>query len=399
MVTVRSKERRHPYIHAVGIPQRLICVGIGLIFVILEAIRRQSSEISLGTTTTMTTTTEFDVIFPKPDGTKDYNLVKEATTSFNAFSFYLMGDTPYRDWQETRLALQISEMKRYVKKHPDRNLSFTVHVGDIQKVAHTNCAESAYNNTAKLLQKGPLPTLVIPGDNDWYDCPDRTESFDLFLKYFGSFETRWHKKDYMALGVERSAENRELFVFYKEGILVIGLHLINAPIEHEDIESWDARMKMNKEWVAQNIESHFEKSEIRGVILLGHCLRSPRTRPFFLSVADYFVNITHRMDLPVLYLHGDGHKWDVDTKLSHQLHWKHFRDIQVDQGGVADPVIVDVASQKKGKLKGLKKTNELQLVLGKGLFRIDRQRGRYKDPKEMGEKIYTTEDFNVSKRI
>jgi len=305
----------------------------------------------------------------------------------------------YRDWQETRLALQISEMKRYVKKHPDRNLSFTVHVGDIQKVAHTNCAESAYNNTAKLLQKGPLPTLVIPGDNDWYDCPDRTESFDLFLKYFGSFETRWHKKDYMALGVERSAENRELFVFYKEGILVIGLHLINAPIEHEDIESWDARMKMNKEWVAQNIESHFEKSEIRGVILLGHCLRSPRTRPFFLSVADYFVNITHRMDLPVLYLHGDGHKWDVDTKLSHQLHWKHFRDIQVDQGGVADPVIVDVASQKKGKLKGLKKTNELQLVLGKGLFRIDRQRGRYKDPKEMGEKIYTTEDFNVSKRI
>ena len=60
----------------------------------------------------------------------------------------------YRDWQEIRLGVQMSEMKKYVKKHPDRNLSFTVHVGDIQKIAHTNCAESAYVKTATLLREG-----------------------------------------------------------------------------------------------------------------------------------------------------------------------------------------------------------------------------------------------------
>ncbi|VEU41383.1 unnamed protein product [Pseudo-nitzschia multistriata] len=274
-------------------------------------------------------------------------------------------------------------MKEYVKGHPERNLAFTVHVGDIQKVNRTKCAESSYNRTSAILTEGPLPTLVVPGDNDWYDCPNRTESFNFFLKYFGAFETRWHKKDYMSLGIERSKENKELFVFYKEGILFIGLHLINAPLDHEDIESWDARMKINKEWMAKNIESYFQKSEIRGVVLLGHCLRSPRTRPFFLTVADYFVNITHRENLPVVYLHGDGHKWDVDTKLSHQLHWKHFRDIQVDQGGLADPIIVDVASQKRGKLNVLKKRSDLELVIGKGMFRIDRQRGKYENPKEV----------------
>ena len=232
----------------------------------------------------------------------------------------------------------------------------------------------------------PLPTIAVPGDNDWYDCPNRTESFNFFLQYFGTLETKWHKNDYKPLGIERSSENQELFVFYREGILFIGIHLINAPLDHEDIDSWNARMKMNKEWVAYNIESYFEKLEIRGVIILGHALRSPRTRPFFLSVADYFVNITHRQDLPVVYLHGDGHDWDVDTKLSHQLHWKHFRDIQVDQGGLADPVIVDIAPSINGKLKKLKeRSDHLDLVVGNGLIRIDRQRGLYDNPKLMDE--------------
>jgi hypothetical protein len=60
----------------------------------------------------------------------------------------------YRDWQETRLEVQLTEMKEYVKKHPERNVLFTVHVGDIQKVARTNCTESSYIKTASLLRSG-----------------------------------------------------------------------------------------------------------------------------------------------------------------------------------------------------------------------------------------------------
>ncbi|OEU22167.1 hypothetical protein FRACYDRAFT_232320 [Fragilariopsis cylindrus CCMP1102] len=396
MVDIRLKERSD----LLSFSQRrilkwvLLFVGGGSFVIIIL----NSHRIIKITTTTSTTSNargtiltkislESTVILPQPDGTKDYNLKKKedaTTTTFNAFSFYLMGDTPYRDWQESRLGIQMSEMKKYVKTHPERNLSFTVHVGDIQKIANTQCEESSYKNISTLLRKGPLPTIVVPGDNDWYDCPNRTESFNFFLQYFGTLETKWHKNDYKPLGIERSSENQELFVFYREGILFIGIHLINAPLDHEDIDSWNARMKMNKEWVAYNIESHFEKLEIRGVIILGHALRSPRTRPFFLSVADYFVNITHRQDLPVVYLHGDGHDWDVDTKLSHQLHWKHFRDIQVDQGGLADPVIVDIAPSINGKLKKLKeRSDHLDLVVGNGLIRIDRQRGLYDNPKLM----------------
>lgn len=45
-------------------------------------------------------------------------------------------------------------MKKYVRTHPERNLQFTVHVGDTQKVATTNCKESAYVDTSALLRKG-----------------------------------------------------------------------------------------------------------------------------------------------------------------------------------------------------------------------------------------------------
>ena len=94
------------------------------------------------------------VVLPKPDGTRDYNLRKSNTTSFNGFGFYLMGDTPYRDWQEVRLKIQAGEMRKHVRQNPDRNLTFTVHVGDVQKVANTGCEEIAYEKVASLLREG-----------------------------------------------------------------------------------------------------------------------------------------------------------------------------------------------------------------------------------------------------
>jgi hypothetical protein len=309
---------------------------------------------------------------------------KSTGTNFNGFSFFLMGDTPYRDWQVTRLEQQMKEMKEFVNQHQQsHNVSFTVHVGDIQKIDLTQCDESAYKLASDILKSGPVPTFVLPGDNDYYKCPNRTASFELFMKYFESFERHWHKADWERLNVVRSPDHRELFVFVVEGVLFIAVHLINAPRDEEPIELWNQRMTMNIEWVSTNVEKFMKSHEIRGVILLGHALRSPRTRPFFLSVADHFVNTTHRRNIPVLYLHGDGHDWDVDKKLSHQLHWTHYRDIQVDQGGLADPVIVQIAPQIDGRTVGLKESHKMQHTFGRGLFLLDQQRGLYNDPKNM----------------
>jgi hypothetical protein len=43
---------------------------------------------------TITSEYKSELIYPRPDGSKDFNLIKDGTASFNGFSFYLMGDIP-----------------------------------------------------------------------------------------------------------------------------------------------------------------------------------------------------------------------------------------------------------------------------------------------------------------
>jgi hypothetical protein len=279
------------------------------------------------------------------------------------------------------------DLRDYAKKYPERNLTFGVHLGDTQKVSNSLCAEKSYEQSAYLIAKGPRPTLVVPGNNDWFDCPRRPESFKLFQKYFGpSFMTNWHKEHYEPLGIERSKKHPELFAFYFEGILFVGVHLINARPEEEPIKSWDERMKLNKEWVAENVEKYFKNDEIRGVIIMGHAGRTSRTKPFFSSIANYFVNITSREELPVMYLHGDGLTWNVDQSFSEEIGWKYFADIQIHQSGVADPVIIAVAPQRKGTLQALVEEGDMQTTFGKGIFRIDRRQGVYENPMDIPKK-------------
>ena len=170
----------------------------------------------------------------------------------------------------------------------------------------------------------------------------------------------------------------ELFAFAQESILFISVHLINGNPGDEPAEEWDYRMETNIQWVNENVETYCSNSDIRGVILLGHSLRSPRTRPLFEGIVDTFRTVKARAKLPVLYIHGDGHAWEVDDKLSQQLGWLNFRDVQVDQGALADPILVEIASTDVyGKIVPLKVEHDMQIVFGRGLIRIDRQRGRY----------------------
>jgi hypothetical protein len=63
------------------------------------------------------------------------------------------------------------------------------------------------------------------------------------------------------------------------------------------------------------------------------------TREFLEGILPAFLG--ERYWTPVLYIHGDGHKWDLDTKIHTQQGWSSFIDVQVDQGAYADPSIVE----------------------------------------------------------
>ena len=281
----------------------------------------------------------------------------------------------------------MADLRDYAKNNPERNISLGIHLGDTQKVSNSLCAESAYENHAYLIAKGPRPTFVTPGNSDWYDCPRREEAFGLFMKHLGpDFISKWHAEDYENFDIQRSEENPELFSFYIEGILFIGVHMIDAPVNQESKTTRGKRMKASMEWLAESVETNFANREIRGAIIMGHAGRSERNQQFFTHTAKYFTNITTREKVPVIYLHGDGLTWEVDRTFSEDTSWDNFYDVQIEQSGLAEPCIIDVAPQRRGKVQGLEKDdviNDMQTTLGEGLFRVDQRQGRYPDPMDI----------------
>ena len=267
----------------------------------------------------------------------------------------------------------MNALKNHTEINSNRNLIFGIHLGGTQKDAQ--CAEATYKSHADLFAKGPHPIFVTPGKSDWFDCPRQDESFEFFLKHFGSDLTnRWQTRQLKKLGIKRSKLNPELFSLYVEGILLIGLHMIDPTPNEENIASRDKRMKMSMKWLAETIEGNLIEREVRGVVILGHARQSEQNNKFFSQTRKYFRSSSTRQQIPVMYLHGSGLEWKIDKKRS------PFYDIQVDQGGLSAPCIIDVAPQRNGNVELLRRDDtSTHTILGKGLFRLDQQQGRYID--------------------
>jgi hypothetical protein len=297
----------------------------------------------------------------------------------------LTSNIQYTESEEKRLQSQMEKLSDHAKNNSKRNITLGIHLGGTQK--SSQCAESTYENHAQLIAKGPRPTFVTPGKSDWFDCPRQEEAFGFFKKHLGpDLLSRWPTNQLEHLGnIQRSKQHPELFRLCVEGILFIGLHMIDPPGNQEYNSSRDKRMEASMQWLAESIEGNFAEREIRGVILLGHAGRSERNEKLFAHTRTYFdtssssststTTSSTRQNVPVLYLHGDGLVWKVDKDRS------PFYDVQVHQGGLAEPLFIDVAPQINGKVKSLhRQKSGLMTILGKGLFRLDQQQGPYKDP-------------------
>jgi len=263
---------------------------------------------------------------------------------------------------------------------------FSVHVGDFQLPDRSLCAESFYEQFSNYLLSGPVPTLVLAGDNDWIECPSQQDGINKFLRFFtgfteadgGGFEKEWKLENPLPFPVTRDyANNRpELFYFEYQNILFFSINILQ--VSHY-------RDNRNTDWIKEHMERAFteleatnDSSRIRAVVIFGHGNRSPNNRPFFENTAfDTFLTKPYRRDIPVIYMHGDGHVWNIDRKLSQQIGWTNQWDITVDRGGKAPPVLVEIAPVINGALVPFAQENEFQLIISDGLIRLDRQGGRY----------------------
>jgi len=276
--------------------------------------------------------------------------------------------TQYPKAEEKISQSQMTELRDYVKNDSNRKVAFGIHLGGAQKASQ--CAESTYKNRADFIARGSHPTIVIPGKHDWFYCLRQEEAFGFFLEHLGTgLSSQWDKNQIETLDIKRSKQNPELVSFCVEGILFVGLHMIDPPANKEKTLARYERMEESMQWLAQSIEGNFAEREIRGVIILGHAAISERNESFFAHARTYFSGSSMRKNIPVLYLHGDGLSWKVDKTFS------PFYDVQIEEESFVKPCIIDVAPQRKGKMKSLHRDKSIlqNTILGKGLFRLDRQ--------------------------
>jgi hypothetical protein len=232
-------------------------------------------------------------------------------------TFTAMGDVPRERADEGLLVRQLADLPSDVE--------FVVHLGDI-KSGSTACDERTYLKVAGLLATSRVPVLIIPGDNEWNDCEHPGSAWPLWLKYFSRFERHWE----LEFPFTRFPQRDELFSFVHGDVLFIGLNLVGGRV-HDSLE-WKLRLADNAEWTRLNFR-HFGANAER-VVVLGHAKITDNHTDYFSTL----VKQAQQFGKPVLYLHGDGHRW------SKRYPWKaeNLLAVQVDEGSMAPPVQITV---------------------------------------------------------
>lgn len=235
----------------------------------------------------------------------------------NLVTFYVMGDVPYKPAEDALLPQQIAKLPA--------DAEFVVHVGDI-KGGQTACDEGVYQKVSGMLLQSKVPVFIIPGDNEWNDCTNPDQAWKYWDQYFMRFDRRWSHQ----IPVFRQLKREENFSFVKNGVLFIGINIVGGKVH--DAAKWKQRHADDLEWVRHNLDRF--GNEVSSLVLFGHALPKAIHNDFFNAFSQEAI----KFQKPILYIHGDGHKWIYDRPFTA----KNILRVEVDQGGIAPPLKVTV---------------------------------------------------------
>lgn len=284
----------------------------------------------------------------------------------DTFSFYVMGDVPYSDDEEKVLKQQLKDIDRLASTD---DAQFIIHVGDIFKRGRYECVRKTYQNVADMFVKlSPIPTIVLPGDNDIYDCDDWQEAEELWESTFLGFEQNWDTRYNFPSTVLRQDSRQENFSFTYADVLFIGMNII-ASSEGETGAREDDRFDDCREWMEDTVSAHVRStSDLRAVVFLGHADKFP-------DLFERAEEMLAHTKVPALYIHGNGHEWEMEKPISK---WNEYLRIQVDQGGEAPPLKVTIrGTTAEAKASPFYAPYNYQYMHTSNI-KLDRQGGRYR---------------------
>jgi hypothetical protein len=233
--------------------------------------------------------------------------------------FSVMGDVPRSAAEDTLLQRQIQAHNKYSQAE------FMLHVGDI-KSGGAPCDEEVYQRVSGFLKQIKVPTFIVPGDNEWNDCPDPSVAWKLWTEYFIDFDKNWS----YGPDIHRQQNANENISWITKDVLMVGINLVGGRI-HDQTE-WDAMIENANEWIKSQLK--WAKQNVQAAVIFAQANPKSKHQKFMQS----FLAEIEKFKKPVLFVHGDGHRWIYEKS------WKlpNLTRVQVDQGRIALPLEVIV---------------------------------------------------------
>jgi hypothetical protein len=241
-------------------------------------------------------------------------------------SFYVTSDAPYTQADAQKLSKDLSMLSN--------DGDFLVHLGNIQDSSVSFCSKSRYAMAESILKTSPLPTFVLPGQEDWANCPDPEHSLKRWREHFVQFDEHFT----FPQQVYRNSDYPEIYAMLHSGVLFVGLHLVSGPMM--DSGEWSDRRKSMLNFYFGMANMH--KDEFRAIVLMGNSRPTPQIEKFF---TDLFKSL-EPVGKPVAYIHANSGYGDI-------MEYHPFPEqptlfgIQVENGGDNPPLKIDVGLGNK----------------------------------------------------
>ena len=229
-----------------------------------------------------------------------------------AFSFAVMGDTPYNDAEEAVFLDMLDRVGR-------ENLAFVVHVGDFKAGGNSRCTDELYLRRRAQFDKSAHPFILTPGDNDWTDCRRRSNGGDDPIERLAKIREVFFA-DGFSLGARRIAtdvqsrsfpENR---MWERGGVVFATINVQgsnnNRGFDAANDREADARDQANLEWLA---EAQRRAADARALVVLTQANLWDEHAPTYRAYVDALIEAGAQLRKPILFVHGETHQLRIDT--------------------------------------------------------------------------------------
>ncbi len=264
---------------------------------------------------------------------------EDASPATGSLTFAVMGDVPYGLSQAEVDKEKVILRRQIERLNSNSEIAFLSHVGDIKKGAMP-CDAKTYSDVAEILKTSVHPVFIIPGDNEWNDCPNPPEAWAHWERSFLRFDENWPS----AFEVDRQPARDENYSFLLDDVLFVGLNLVGGKVH--DWEEWNTRIEDDRTWLRDQFQRHSKSA--KAAVIFAHANPGALedgefsfTKHAFRPLIEY-LDTTTQTDFPkpILLIHGDGHKWIEDHPFPNA--GQRITRIQVTQGGLESPLQVEV---------------------------------------------------------